>query len=150
MQNFIDSTLKEKLEKDFGVKIYFFDEYKHKYIFTKEDAYNFAGVDSDNTIYLGFFDDPKEEILCLFHEIGHLVSNRRKKPNTIFLCELVEEALAWEIAIELILDYSKYLNFTFNFNDINSIDIKSMKAKFYTYVKELYEQTDEIIPIGKC
>jgi len=61
-------------------------------------------------IYLGKYSNEKIEALCLFHELGHIVSNRNKS-NKTYICTLSQECIAWETAIELLIKHKDIFNF---------------------------------------
>jgi Zn-dependent peptidase ImmA (M78 family) len=137
-KNFLTQALKETIEIKFDVKILLFEQYQDDMGYTEEDVYNYAAY-AGNEIFLGKYDDPKIEILCLFHELGHITCNK-KKVNSKYFCYLSMEAVAWEMAIKLIDDYNILFDFTFDFNNYNSNEMKFMREQFKTYFNSEYNE----------
>lgn len=50
------------------------------------------------------------------------------------------EAVAWEMAIKLIDDYNILFDFTFDFNNYNSNEMKFMREQFKTYFNSEYNE----------
>lgn len=57
------------------------------------------GACAGEDIMLGEFDDPDIEIVAFFHELGHVLMNRR--PNRGYtMCTLSREGAAWELGLD--------------------------------------------------
>lgn len=135
MKNFLNSKLKQFIEEHFRIKILFYEEYKDRNGYTKEDVKDCAYVCGDE-IYLGLYEDPRIELLCLFHELGHIESDKQKI-NDHYILKTSQEALAWEHAIDLLIIYSYLfpdIKFDFKLNN-DTIEYQFIQKCLKTYVK---------------
>lgn len=141
MRNFISNKLKQKLEIDFHMKILFLEEYQDRNGYTEEDVYNCA-FQCGNEIYLGKYNHENIEILCLFHEIGHIQAD---KENFLgyYPCNIYQESIAWNEGIKLIKRYIKYINCKMNFNDYYSEEFKFIRQCLKSYVNSEYNDLED-------
>lgn len=140
MRNFISSKLKQKLETDFHIKILFLEEYHNRNGYTEKDVYNCAFQCSDE-IFLGKYDKESIELLCLFHELGHIQSNKQNDLK-YYPCKIYQESLAWNEGIKLIKRYIKYINCKMNFDDYYSEDFKFIRQCLKSYVNSEYNDLE--------
>ncbi len=134
-KNFLSPKVKQFIEGHFKVKILFYDEYKDRNGYTEEDVLDCAYICGDE-IYLGKYNDPRIELLCLFHELGHVEADKQKICGN-YILKTSQEAMPWEFAVDLIKIYS-YLfpdvKFDLKFNS-DTIEYKFIQECLATYVK---------------
>jgi hypothetical protein len=68
------------------------------------------GKSADPNIYLGVFDSKKIEIIAFFHELGHILANRKSILQQ-WINSLVQEAVAWNIGLEIAKKYGYSYDF---------------------------------------
>jgi len=57
------------------------------------------GASAGDDIMLGEFDDPDIELVAFFHELGHVLMNRRVHRGCS-MCTLSREGMAWEMGLD--------------------------------------------------
>ena len=132
LSNYISKDLINQIEDEYSIKITYCTEDVHGKV--KDKAYS-----GGNEIFLGKYSSLKLEILCLFHELGHILS-RRKKSNEFFICTLSEEAVAWEICIELINKHKDWFDCEFDLNNYYGEELKFMRKCLKSYFDSEYNE----------
>jgi Zn-dependent peptidase ImmA (M78 family) len=97
VKNYLNQNIINCIKNEYGIKI----------TYCSEEIYGKVEDEASSTydeIFLGKYSSEKIEILCLFHELGHIISSRNKS-NKFFFCTLSQECIAWELAIELIIKH---------------------------------------------
>lgn len=122
--NYLTVDIVKRIEEQYGIKIYYCDEMVD---------HARAG---HNEIYLGKYSSPKIEILCLFHELGHIIADRIKS-NNYWICTLSQECVAWEICIELIHKHRDWFDCKFNL-DYDSEELTFMRKCLKSYFNSEY------------
>jgi hypothetical protein len=135
LQNFISSELKEVLEHDFNILILYYEQWKDRNGYTEEEARDCAFY-CDDEIMLGKYNDPKIEILCLFHEIGHIISS--KTTTGIYCCTMYQESVAWEYGKNAIVKYQDLISCTLDFDDYYSIENEFIRKCLKSYLDGEY------------
>ncbi len=126
MQNFLSEQNKKIIEEIYNIKISSATPYIGA---IKNQAFS-----SDIEIFLGVYSSAKIEALCLFHELGHIVSNKNKS-NEYFICKMSQESMAWEVAIELIIKHKDLFDFEFNLNEYKGEELTFMRQCLKTYIE---------------
>lgn len=138
MKNFIDSKTKIYIENNFNVKILFLHEYQDWNGYSDDDVYNRA-FQCGEEIYLGKYDNPIIEAICLFHELGHIASdNNKSKTKNYYISKFTKEVLAWEIGMELLMKYKHLFNLNFDIYNYNGIESNFIRNCLKSYTKEEY------------
>lgn len=83
-----------------------------------------------NEIFLGEFDNDNK-ILALFHEIGHILSNRFLCKRDTYFSKLSQEGLAWEVGLELMREYGFLTQY-------NSDTAKWARLQYQSYFNSEY------------
>lgn len=101
-KRFLSKEVLAKLERDFDIKI----------IYNKMNECDGASVAGED-IFISMYSDKIIEILCIFHEIGHIELNRmNKKQNMKYTpCTMFTESVAWEYGIRYIDKYKELLEY---------------------------------------
>lgn len=90
-------------------------------------------------IFLGKYSSEKIEVLCLFHELGHIISNKNKS-NKFFICTLSQESTAWETAIELIIKHQDLFEFEFDLDNFYGEELTFMRKCLKSYFNSEYNE----------
>lgn len=86
-----------------------------------------------NDIFLGVFDDIHNKTLALFHELGHILSNRCLCKRGTYFSKLSQEGLAWEIGLELMNEYGFLVNY-------DSEPAKWARLQYQSYFNSEYNE----------
>jgi Zn-dependent peptidase ImmA (M78 family) len=132
MNNYLSKDVIKQIESKHDVKITYCPE--DVYGKVENEAY-YAG----NEIFIGKYSSKKKEILCLFHELGHIISNRRKT-NKTYICTLSQECMAWETAIELLTANKELLKLELNLDNYNGEELIFMRKCLKTYYNSEYNE----------
>lgn len=86
------------------------------------------GACAGEDIMLGEFDDPDIELVAFFHELGHVLMNRR--PHRGYsMCTISREGMAWEMG----LDAAWAEGFTWEYQ---SKEMKWAREQLKTYIRQ--------------
>lgn len=136
MKNYINSETIEHIKNEYGIKI----------TYCSEEIYGKIEDEASSTydeIFLGKYSSEKIEALCLFHELGHIISSRNKS-NKFFICTLSQEAIAWEMAIELIIKHKDLFDFRFDLNNYYGEELTFMRKCLKSYFNSEYNELNRI------
>ena len=132
MNNYLSKDVIKHLENKYDIKIIYCSEKIHGKV---EDEASYAG----NEIFLGKYSSEKIEALCLFHELGHIVSGRNKS-NKTYICTLSQECIAWETAIELLIKHKDLFDFKFDLDNYYGEELAFMRKCLKSYFNSEYNE----------